>query len=131
METPVLIALLLPAVQSAREAARRAQCVNNIKQIMLAMHNYISANNAFPRDITDKNGKPLLSWRVAILPYVEQGVLFDKFKLDEPWDSPHNQELLKYMPLVYQCPSRASAQSAKAATIEAIRSDLVYQGPSR
>ncbi|MGO8902974.1 MAG: DUF1559 domain-containing protein, partial [Isosphaeraceae bacterium] len=131
METPVLIALLLPAVQSAREAARRAQCVNNIKQIMLAMHNYISANSSFPRDITDKNGKPLLSWRVAILPYVEQGVLFDKFKLDEPWDSPHNQELLKYMPLVYQCPSRASAQSAKAATIEAIRSDLVYQGPSR
>ena len=88
METPVLIALLLPAVQSAREAARRAQCVNNIKQIMLAMHNYHSANNSFPRDITDKNGKPLLSWRVAILPYVEQGVLFDKFKLDEPWDSP-------------------------------------------
>ena len=109
METPVLIALLLPAVQSAREAARRAQCVNNIKQIMLAMHNYISANSSFPRDITDKNGKPLLSWRVAILPYVEQGVLFDKFKLDEPWDSPHNQELLKYMPLVYQCPSRECA----------------------
>ncbi len=110
METPVLIALLLPAVQSAREAARRAQCVNNIKQIMLAMHNYHSANNSFPRDITDKNGKPLLSWRVAILPYVEQGVLFDKFKLDEPWDSPHNKELLKYMPLVYQCPSRANVQ---------------------
>ena len=110
METPVLIALLLPAVQSAREAARRAQCVNNIKQIMLAMHNYVSANNAFPRDITDKNGKPLLSWRVAILPYVEQGVLFNKFKLDEPWDSPHNKELLKYMPLVYQCPSRANPQ---------------------
>jgi prepilin-type processing-associated H-X9-DG protein len=110
METPVLIALLLPAVQSAREAARRAQCVNNIKQIMLAMFNFENANNAFPRDITDKKGKPLLSWRVSILRYLDQGVLFDKFKLDEPWDSPHNKELLKYMPLVYQCPSRANAE---------------------
>ena len=110
METPVLIALLLPAVQSAREAARRAQCVNNIKQIMLAMLNFESANNAFPRDITDKNGKPLLSWRVAILPYLEQGPLFNKFRLAEPWDSPHNKELLKYMPLVYQCPSRGNPQ---------------------
>ena len=116
MEFPVLIALLLPAVQSAREAAQRAECVNNIKQIMLAMLNFESANNAFPRDITGKNGKPLLSWRVAILPYVEQGRLFDKFKLDEPWDSPHNKELLKYMPPVYQCPSRANASLIRQPT---------------
>ena len=66
----MLVALLLPAVQSAREAARRAQCVNNLKQIALAMLNYESANGAFPKPaITDKDGKPLLSWRVAILPY--------------------------------------------------------------
>ncbi len=110
METPVLIALLLPAVQAAREAARRAQCVNNTKQIMLAMYNFQSAHGAFPRDITDNKGKPLLSWRVAILPYLDQGSLHAKFKLDEPWDSPHNKELLKYMPLVYQCPSRANPQ---------------------
>lgn len=102
----VLVALLLPAVQSAREAARRAQCVNNIKQIMLAWHNYHAANNFFPRDLTDKDGKPLLSWRVAILPYIEQVELYNKFKLDEPWDSPHNKELLKEMPQTYRCPSR-------------------------
>src|SRR5271157_3971814 len=105
-----LVGLLLPATQSAREAARRAQCSNNIKQIMLAMHNYHSANNSFPRDITDKDGKPLLSWRVAILPYIEQAELYNKFKLDEPWDSPHNKELLKEMPPTFKCPSRVKPE---------------------
>ena len=101
---------MLPATQSAREAARRAQCTNNIKQIVLAMHNYHSANNSFPSDITDKNGKPLLSWRVAILPYIEQDDLYSKFKLDEPWDSPHNKALLKEMPTTFLCPSRAKPE---------------------
>src|SRR3954471_10743597 len=79
----VLIGLLLPAVQAAREAARRSQCVNNEKQIGLAMHNYHSALNQFPPGaIVGKDGKPLLSWRVAILPYVEQGDLYNQFHLD-------------------------------------------------
>ena len=105
--TGVLVGLLLPAVQAAREAARRAQCVNNLKQIGLAMHNYASANNAFPKPaITSEQGKPLLSWRVAILPYIQQQGLYEKFKLDEPWDSPHNKALLKEMPSTYLCPSR-------------------------
>jgi prepilin-type processing-associated H-X9-DG protein len=47
-----------------------------------------------------------LSWRVAILPFVEQAELYNKFKLDEPWDSPHNKELLKEMPALYRCPDR-------------------------
>jgi prepilin-type processing-associated H-X9-DG protein len=107
----VLIALLLPAVQSAREAARRAQCVNNLKQIALAMHNYESANNAFPRPaIVGKDGKLLLSWRVAILPYIEQAGLYNKFHLDEPWDSPHNMALVKEMPSTYLCPSRRNPE---------------------
>ncbi len=107
MEAPVLVALLLPAVQAAREAARRAQCVNNLKQIGLAMHNHHAALDGLPpRAITNAAGKPLLSWRVAILPYIEQQALYEKFKLDEPWDSPHNSELIKYMPQIYMCPSR-------------------------
>jgi prepilin-type processing-associated H-X9-DG protein len=107
---PVMVALLLPAVQSAREAARRAQCVNNLKQIGLAMHNYHDANGHFPRAVADKKGKALLSWRVAILPYIEQQALYEKFKLDEPWDSPHNRELIQYMPNTYTCPSRSGPE---------------------
>jgi len=102
----IMVALLLPAVQAAREAARRSQCVNNLKQMGLAMHNYHSANDCFPAAaITDANGRPLLSWRVAILPYIEQEPLYRQFHLDEPWDSPHNITLAARMPRVYACPS--------------------------
>lgn len=119
----ILPALLLPAVQSAREAARRAQCVNNLKQIGLAMHNFHSANDRFvPAAIKDKNGKPLLSWRVAILPYIEHQALYAKFHLDEPWDSPNNKALLNEMPPAYRCPSAV-------ATDPTLTNYQVYVGP--
>ena len=102
----IAVALLLPAVQAAREAARRAQCVNNLKQIGLALINYHDANNTYPpAAIVGKDGKPLLSWRVAILPYIERQDLYAKFHLDEPWDSEHNQALIDSMPATYACPS--------------------------
>ncbi len=102
---PVAIAMMLPAVQSSRLAAMRAQSTNNLKQIALAMHNFHSTNDHFPpQAIADKQGKPLLSWRVAILPFLEQAALFNEFKLDEPWDSPHNKPLLQRMPAIYAIP---------------------------
>ena len=104
--TGVLVALLLPAVQAAREAARRNQSTNNLKMIGLAMHNYHDVNKHFPAAaIADKNGKPLLSWHVAILPYVEETVLYKQFHLDEPWDSEHNRTLIPLMPSVYANPN--------------------------
>src|SRR4029077_885 len=87
------------------------QCVNNLKQIALAMHNFHDATGAFPTPaITGKDGKPLLSWRVAILPYIEQAALYNRFKLDEPWDSLHNKAILQEMPPTYLCPSRTKAE---------------------
>ncbi len=106
----LLIPAYLPAIPASGEAARRAQCVNNMKQIGLAMHNHHAAKNVFPQAVRDKDGKPLLSWRVAILPYIEQQELYNKFHLDEPWDSEHNKALIKEMPAVYLCPSRAKAE---------------------
>ncbi len=106
--TGVLVAMLLPAVQAAREAARRSVCTNNLKQIGLAMHNYHDANGHFPGTILSKDGKRLLSWRVAILPYIDQKSLYEKFKRDEPWDSPHNKALLDQMPTTFACPGRPS-----------------------
>jgi len=76
----VLIALLLPAVQQAREAARRNQCVNNLKQIGLAIHNYIDAYKAFPPNSSGYNAGIGLTntWMAHILPYIEQGTMFDR-----------------------------------------------------
>jgi len=103
-----VIALLLPAVQAARESARRLQCTNNLKFIGIASVMHEQEHHAYPKPaILDKNGKPLLSWRVAILPQLGQEALFRKFKLDEPWDGPNNRKLLKEMPMVFRCPSRS------------------------
>ena len=103
---PVLIGLLLPAVQSARDAANRAACANKLKQVGLGMHMFAATHHdQFPKSIVDKNGRPLLSWRVAILPYLDELALYEEFHLDEPWDSPHNRELISRMPSGYRCPS--------------------------
>jgi len=101
----VAAALFVPAVQKVREAAARTQGLNNLKQMALAMHNHNDVYKQLPAAaICDPNGKPLLSWRVAILPYVEEKQLYDRFKLNEPWDSPNNKQLLNLMPKVFQNP---------------------------
>ena len=85
---------------------RRWQSLQNLKQIMLAVHNYASAyQQQLPRNFTDKEGRPLLSWRVALLPYLEQAALYDRFKLDEPWDGPNNIKLLAAMPKFFRAPT--------------------------
>lgn len=104
----IAVALLLPAVQAAREAARRAQSVNNMKQIGLAMHNFHDTHRRFPSSSYDAEGEKLLSWRVHILPYIEQS-LYEEFHLDEPWDSDHNKKLIERIPSVYRHPSRPAA----------------------
>ena len=99
--------LLVPATQRIRAAANRMKSSNNLKQIGLALHNYHDVNGVFPAAaICDKKGKPLLSWRVAILPYVEQDNLYKQFHLDEPWDSEHNKKLIEKMPKILRAAGR-------------------------
>ncbi len=103
---PMAVGLALPAVSAARQAARRAQSSNNLRHIALAMHNYHMVHRSFPPAyIADEAGKPLLSWRVLLLPYLEQAHLYDQFKLDEPWDSEHNKRLIESMPETYRSPA--------------------------
>lgn len=74
---------------------------NNLKQIALAFHNYESAFGFFPQDVKDKDGKAILSWRVLILPYIEEDALWKEFKMDEPWDSDTNKKLIEKVPKVF------------------------------
>jgi RNA polymerase sigma factor (sigma-70 family) len=94
-----------PPAREQQQEANRIRSMNNLKQIGLAMHNYMDVSGHFPAPaIYSKTGKALLSWRVAILPYLEQDALYRQFHLDEPWDSPHNKRLLGEMPRVYAVP---------------------------
>jgi RNA polymerase sigma factor (sigma-70 family) len=85
------------------QAKAKQKTIDNLKAIGLAMHNFAAntQNSSFPPAAISKDGKRLLSWRVAILPYLGQQALYDKFHLDEPWNSPHNKSLLDQMPDVY------------------------------
>jgi prepilin-type processing-associated H-X9-DG protein len=104
-EIGMLTGLMLPAVHGARDAARRAQSQNNLKQIALSFHNHHDMKKTFPATANyDANGKPLLSWRVHMLPLLEENQLYQQFHLDEPWDSEHNKKLVEQMPAVYKHP---------------------------
>jgi RNA polymerase sigma factor (sigma-70 family) len=86
---------------------------NNLKQIGLAFHLYATDNgDTWADDLTDKDGQPLLSWRVALLPHLDQKELYGQFKLDEPWDSAHNKKLIAKMPKVY-APVRVKAKEGE------------------
>lgn len=115
--TAASIGLLLPAVQKTREAAARMSDSNNLKQMGLAMHNYHSAYNRLPPSAWGtkvENGRQTgkLSWRVAVLPFMEQGPLYEQFHHDESWDSEHNKKLIPKMPRVYVNP-RAPTEPGK------------------
>jgi len=104
--TWVVVTLLLPAVYTPRNVAKSSQCRNNLLQIQLALLNYESANGSFPPTyIADEFGKPMHSWRVLILPFMEEEALYDRYNFDEPWDSPANSKLLAEIPSAYLCPS--------------------------
>jgi len=105
-----MVAALLPAVHAAREAARRMACSNNLKQIGLAMHNYHDTYKTFPPAyIPAEDGTPMHSWRVLILPFLEEGYIHDQYDFNEPWDSPANFGLASYQPQIYTCPSDEGA----------------------
>jgi hypothetical protein len=91
---------------SASDAKHDAAQVseNNLRQVALACLNFESVHGRFPSNMIDSNEKPLLSWRVAILPYLEAKELYDKFRHDEPWNSEHNIALAAEMPDVFSSP---------------------------
>ncbi|MEQ8838185.1 MAG: DUF1559 domain-containing protein, partial [Lacipirellulaceae bacterium] len=128
--TGILVALLLPAVQAAREAARRNQSMNNLKQIMLALLNYEATHGHFPPNaIYNDEGKALLSWRVMILPFLEEQALYDRFYLDEAWDCENNMRLIELMPAVFSEPSAPlDPKEGKTHYLLPVAEDSIFDG---
>jgi Protein of unknown function (DUF1559) len=100
---PCFYFLAIP-VCNIRDVAQQVKSANNLKQIGLAIYRFEDANDELPTNTFTPDGTPLLSWRVHILPYLDHDDLYRQFKLDEPWDSPHNIRLLDKMPPVYVNP---------------------------
>ncbi|ODU02326.1 MAG: hypothetical protein ABS79_00625 [Planctomycetes bacterium SCN 63-9] len=106
----ILLSLFLNTIahMGVRGAAAQTYCVNNLKQILLALHSYRDAHGAFPpASIADKDGKPMHSWRVLILPFLESSeakTLYSAYNFAEPWDGPNNRKLAGMPPEVFGCP---------------------------
>lgn len=109
--TALAVAAALPPAAAQPTQAELRRSVNNLKQIGLAFHNYDSAYGKFPNNVY-KDGTALLSWRVAILAFVEEDALFRQFKMDEAWDGPTNKKLVEKMPKLY-APVRGKAAAGE------------------
>ncbi len=95
-------AAVAPAIGASRAASDRMRSINNMKQIGLAMHNYASTYGRFPPAVLyGPDGRTPHSWRVALLPYLEQDALFRQYNFNEPWDGPNNIKLVEQMPPVF------------------------------
>lgn len=107
----VLMYLFLPDVGS-RPAPGRLECKSHMKQLALAMHNYHEAYGCFPPAyIADKDGRPMHSWRVLLLPFLEFRPLYEQYRFDEPWNGPHNQKLAALPLQIFRCPLDTSSET--------------------
>lgn len=119
--------LIAAQINLARRAAIKAQSCNNLKQIVLGMLNYESAHATYPPQASvGPDGKPLLSWRVHILPFMEQNELYKQFHLDEAWDSPHNRTLIDKMPAVYRLPLSKIQEKGKTNYLAAVGNGAAF-----
>jgi len=125
----ILILLLLPAVNAVREAARRNQCGNNLRQIGIAMRSYEDRYRSLPPAyIADANGTPMHSWRVLILPFLEHQALYDEYDFSQPWDSPKNLAVAAQMPEVYRCPSTGFLASDETSYMVVAGPGMAFDG---
>jgi hypothetical protein len=106
----IIIQLLVVPVFQQDRGGRRSLCKNNLKQIGLALHNYHETHGSFPPVyFADENGLPIHSWRVLILPFLNEQALYDRYRFDQPWYGPDNWVLLAEMPQAYRCPTSAKS----------------------
>ncbi len=110
-----LLDTFVQSIIAARAAAMRAQSMNNLKQLAIAMHNYADSYKHFPPAVLyGPDGKTPYSWRVALLPYLERKDLYDQYRFDEPWDGPNNGKLLDKIPAMFRSPTEPANSTSAA-----------------
>lgn len=131
--TIILGALMIMLLQpgTGRRVAPRASvhCADHLRQIGKALANYVQDHRCYPPQyVADPQGKPLLSWRVLILPYLGEQILYAKFRRNEPWDSPHNLALLPLMPKAFRCPLQDTLPPGHTTYLAATGPGCVFNG---
>jgi prepilin-type processing-associated H-X9-DG protein len=125
-----MASIIVPAVMAGRQAAYQANCHNNMQQIGMAMQAYHDQNGHYPPAfVADKDGKPMHSWRVLLLPYLGEQGLYAQYNMNEPWDSPHNMALASQMPAVYRCPSAAKTNMNVTSYAMLVGPNAISTGP--
>lgn len=115
----VFLAVIIPPVGHPRRPSVRAQCLNNMRQLALACHNYHSAYGRLPPPFTvDDDGKPLHSWRVLILPFIEEQALYEDLDLTKPWNDPVNMKHAHRMPDIFLCPTHGPTSAGRFAHVK-------------
>jgi hypothetical protein len=109
----VLFASLFPAICRARNSVNRMICCGHLKAIGCALHQYHETYKCFPPAfVADKDGRPMHSWRVLILPFLYETALYEKYRFDEPWDGPNNRQLLKERSEYFVCPGDSEGKQS-------------------
>lgn len=122
---------LLPPYANARSGQHRRTCSNRMQRIVLAMLHYECEHGALPPAHTvDEDGKPLHSWRVLLLPYLDQQDLYGKIRMDEPWDSPYNRQFHDESVEFYQCPAADLAPGQTSFAV-VVGPDVSFRGAER
>jgi len=125
----LLVALLLPAVNAARDASSKTHCANNLRQIGVALQSYAMDHGSFPPAyLADENGTPMHSWRVLILPYLNEDLLYQQYDFDEPWDGLNNMVLANQMPACYECPSDPQTASQETSYMVIVGPETMFPG---
>lgn len=110
-EQEKLLKPLIPVIASTRAAARRVESANRMRQLAIGMHNYHDSNGHFPPPVLISDSGKKYSWRVALLPYIDENQIFEQYRFDEDWNSEHNRKLTEATPAAFQHPNAIAAGS--------------------
>lgn len=123
----ILFGLLIYPVRELRRTFHFSACKTNLKQIELALILYHDEHGVFPPAyLTDSSGQPAHSWRVLLLPYLDEGDLYRTYRFDEPWNGPTNRQLISRMPDVYACPQHRKPESGITTYVAVVGKETIW-----